>query len=871
MPASTAVITLDGAFGDADLHTMFKGSVTNGNALYRFPYNSWQLFPSGSTFDNAVSDLNGYLVNEVMTVLPHEDFIVMGFSLGAVVISGWLHTYGPTSTIDPSRLRFIVAGNSARRYGGVLATMVNSPPVDTPYSVLDVAIQYEGWCDWPTKIVVPDLTHLTNMTQVDAALQQLPTLAAQNAMIGANTLHNNLTQPWLGATTYAGLDLVADEYESYVEGNIEYRMYTTYPLPLLRQQHPFALDSYISQQDSITRPLVEVKYARPMDVPEIQPLGGISSEADSELFWQNELRRRDTQNQARLAAPLIQLWDGDFTLRGAVEGWRDVDWTFIENDTGSATLQLSLGHYLAKWVMNFSGRDKRNVIITIDKQGTRWSGFMDNYKVVNTPGDDLYLEITFKHDYEQLKHIYVWANPFLGTEVQFPKLWIIFGPAKWCLLMTLFVNILRLETSLWTLPDDPLDIKQWFPFSLNTGIWRNIVKPFPFLLDSSNSTFVFSRFSQFHDVAKPILEDAQLTIVCRRYLPSQGDPHPFLDLSGELNINLIEDLAALIPLREGCLVWDIVDNSGWGQGTSYGGSILDGLTREAVTIADDGFTQTIDVFQGNPTYPGDYFIPGNLATLPQYPWVVYDTNSPWSGIRTSEFNYFEATDTAFLTGGHSMPGVNEGISAGVNMAGDFLSTVINNLLGQLEDGPFGGFIQIPPLGGIFDALAKILYEDTFLAFNQQPTSRSTGETLPIPGLDQTPTGLGAFHYHEGWGEGADRANTLAALMALRAKIWATRAHSTHTIQVSDAAPYVLGEAPYGHFWLGNRIGTTVVDFPVPDLIFVERVSKIQGGWGKDGSRGWKLTVGYKEPEDPALKALTLIRTINQALGTLGIL
>jgi hypothetical protein len=58
---------------------------------------------------------------------------------------------------------------------------------------------------------------------------------------------------------------------------------------------------------------------------------------------------------------------------GDVEGWRDVDYEFIENDIGTCALQLSLVHYLAQWAMNYKGRDKRNVIITIDKQGTRWS------------------------------------------------------------------------------------------------------------------------------------------------------------------------------------------------------------------------------------------------------------------------------------------------------------------------------------------------------------------------------------------------------------------------------------------------------------------------------------------------------------------
>jgi hypothetical protein len=134
---------------------------------------------------------------------------------------------------------------------------------------------------------------------------------------------------------------------------------------------------------------------------------------------------------------MIRMWDGDYRLRGEVAGERGGDFEFIENDTGTGSLQLPLDHYLAKWVMDHKGRSKRNVHITIDKQGARWSGCMDRYTVVRDDFGDVYLDIIFKHDYEQAKHIICWANPFLLPQIQFPKLWVIFGPSKWCLLMTL--------------------------------------------------------------------------------------------------------------------------------------------------------------------------------------------------------------------------------------------------------------------------------------------------------------------------------------------------------------------------------------------------------------------------------------------------
>lgn len=618
--------------------------------------------------------------------------------------------------------------------------------------------------------------------------------------------------------------------------------------------------------------------------PTLSPPYDLSKLSEHERMWQDNLARREALENLRLAPPQIRLWDGDYTLRGELEGWRSIDFEFIENDTGTATVKLSLNHYLAKWVMDFRGRSKRNVHITIDKQGTRWSGFMDHYKIAKTDNGDRYLEVVFMNDYEQAKHIFCWANPFLRPELQFPKLWTIFGPAKWCLLVTLFVNIMRLESSLWTLPDNPLDINEWMDFNVST--WRNITKPFALATDMSGDTIVFSRFKSWHDVAKDILTSNELTVTCRRYLINcdNPDPHPFSDLEGLLDDSIAESIFELVPLRHGCLVWDIVDNSGWGPlGTSFGGSLLTGLIRSVVNIADDGYTESVDIYTGDYTAPDQYYNPAFLGTAPAYPWVVFE-DSPYTGIKSSEFTYYEATTTSFLTGGHSMPGVNEAISAAINMGGDFLTSLINTWIGMAASvsagGGFGGDvsvsvppIDIPPLGGVMDAVAKILYEDTFLAFMEIPTLRAApgGSLLPLVGLDSNLTSVGDFHLYEDWCDGADRAFTLSAAMAVLAKIWATRPRTAHTIKVSDASPYLIGENGYGHFWLGNRVATGLVDFPDPFVLFAERVSKIRYHWDEKGPKGWELDVGHQEPVEPAFKALQEVKKVNGALSTWGIL
>ena len=59
-------------------------------------------------------------------------------------------------------------------------------------------------------------------------------------------------------------------------------------------------------------------------------------------------------------------------------------------------------------------------------------------------------------------------------------------------------------------------------------------------------------------------------------------------------------------------------------------------------------------------------------------------------------------------------------------------------------------------------------------------------------------------------------------------------------------------------------------YPIEDTVFVERVSKISYKWGKDGPKGWELEIGQREPQDPVLKAMDMIRTINTEISQLGI-
>lgn len=155
--------------------------------------------------------------------------VVFGHSMGAQVIYKWLREVGPTSDIDPTRVKFLSCGNPERKYGGTLRVPTvprtsfglkvqptyGGPgiPGDTPYTVIDYVRQYDWWADYPN-------------------VENPSTEAMRNASVG---IHMN----------YWGVGLDDPDVRSHTEGNV------TYLLKPTRLKSP-------SQQE-----IVEQSYIRP--------------------------------------------------------------------------------------------------------------------------------------------------------------------------------------------------------------------------------------------------------------------------------------------------------------------------------------------------------------------------------------------------------------------------------------------------------------------------------------------------------------------------------------------------------------------------------------------------------------------------------
>ncbi|MFI9508432.1 phage tail protein [Nocardia sp. NPDC052566] len=552
---------------------------------------------------------------------------------------------------------------------------------------------------------------------------------------------------------------------------------------------------------------------------------------DLPAVYANAQAVKVARKQQRFSRPLIRLWDGDWNLRGVCGAEISANFRWVLNQSGTGVLVLPYDHYLAKWAVDINGRAKKNAHITVDKDGARWDGRLEKAVIKTDEHGSTTVELLFMHSYQELKHIYCWSNPFLPAAVQFPREFILAGPSVWVLKTALHLNLLRLQGFGWTLPDDPVDAGGWG--NLNQSNWSVVVKPGEFASDTSLWTIFGARFRSFHEVASGTLETAQLAVVTRRWL--KGDPPPWPGAK----------------LRHGCLVVDIVDKSGFWSGTSTGGNMWDGLTHTMQVLDNTLLDYSPDVLP-DPDAPELYKNPGWMGTLPSNPWVVYRQNDH-TGIQTSSFVVNPSSATRVLTGGHSMPGVNEAISSAIQ----FVGMVAAGALGEI---PFVGPIAAGVANGttaVVDTIAMALLSDTLLAWME----------FQSPQREQN---AGWSHYFEHFETSASRAYTLGSLLSLGEGLWKTRQHFTHKFTVANGEPYMIGDQGYGHFFLGDRVGSTVKGMP-EGSIYVDQVTELELAWSRTASPAWQVTVGSDRDHGmPFAKSMRVIADIADAIQALAV-
>lgn len=532
------------------------------------------------------------------------------------------------------------------------------------------------------------------------------------------------------------------------------------------------------------------------------------------------------EERIRREQPVGRIWDAEWNCQHVMGSEISCQFSWISNDTGPGQTEFPFESPIAQWIYNYQERldngSGRTVAITIDYCGARWSGILDKFAVEQREDGEVVLVVDWVYDYEKLKWYSVVPNPFMPDSFQAPRAWLLAGPTPWILRLTLFLAIWREHNPFLTWPDDPMDLNNWASMGLDMSDWHIVVKPQSFIQAMESGAVwgvVTSRWKNFHDMAHYLLEDSELSIVVRRYLPGDDDPWEGANL------------------RYGTLVVDIADKSGVLIGTSHGGSIFDGLARTALEFADDFIDSTSDLVADADT-PQDYFTVGKRYTDPVKPYVIFYEGDT-SPVQTSSWIYSPSKGVQIEVGGHSAPGVNEAISASIQALGDVL----------------GGLAQLGSLGGTIDTLLAPIYEDTILAW----------QTFKSP---QRADNTGWDRLHAYFQEGAGKAYTFSALSVLRAGMWATRTMASWRVQVSDGAPYLVGDNGVGHFFLDDRVGLVIKG---DTQIHMDRCRRIDLAWGPETPPEWTINIGDERIwQDPAQRALGRIERLISGLHDIGV-
>lgn len=530
----------------------------------------------------------------------------------------------------------------------------------------------------------------------------------------------------------------------------------------------------------------------------------------------------------RRTPALVRLWTGDnCDLVHVIECEDEAEWEDIELDAGVGTLKLDFSMPQAQWLNDMHGRvqrgEKINVIVSVDYMGTRWSGLMKRVGVATDELGYSQLTATFLSDFQQLKTKLLWSTPPMPAAFQPIKVFGLAGPIPWVVLGALHINLWRENMPFLTFPDDPLKPSAWWEgFDMST--WTVVVKPGSFMDGVASGVpwgKLTSRFKYWHEAATAMLADGELSLQWRRWFT--GDPLPWPGAK----------------LRHGALVVWVEDKSGVFAGTANGGTWFDGLTRTIRSYTDD-FVEDIDqATTGMPTV-GDYRIPGKRLTDPRVPYAYYPPDSP--GILRSNFDQQLPGPIQLVTGGHSMPGVNETMGALVQGIFD----VVGNLL------------QFGSIGGSVDRILAPFYEDTVLAWIAVKMFRRA----------QTSGDFREFEYFIASG---GKAYTLDSLAVIRQGAFETRAIFSGALEIINAAPYVIGAPGIGHFGRGDRVATRIPG-DLTQRMHVERVSKTVLSWGVDRSPDIAITLGgEKLQQDPILRLMAEIANSKSELKEMGVM
>lgn len=586
--------------------------------------------------------------------------------------------------------------------------------------------------------------------------------------------------------------------------------------------------------------------------------------------------RRQTIIEGARLRPLIRIADKNLDGMFELEGEVDCSVEELLNDTGKVTIKILYDNWVADWMIHQTKLvEDLHILIDPDPTDphnwrTRWGGKIVEIHVKQDQKGIHTIELTALSHREHAKRLLVAANPIFAPEIQLPRMWVLPGPCRTILSLTMFVNLARIFMPGLSTVANAFNPFSWLnPF--NAGALGNLLPTnWPIqvafvnmALDQSRFTTIGATWTDWHSTFKDILLDAGCVLRAYTFLTTDKDsPNGELadilraapDLVGGLLDADMTDFDnfvdnAVRPQRN-CVVFAVEQKDGR---TGPTGTIADSfVSLVAVTLDDLISPFLVDVTNGRIIDAGQvlngqsvedatgldrtYLIEKLTLTAPEPPKVIW-WEGEFSGAINTDLIFHKSSAKTTMTGGKSPTIVNEAQTFGIRFGLSQIQTVITG----------GIFAQTggPPIGVGLSDIYQGQLDNTLLAWQRF--------TNPIRALYS-----GDLSWQEHFEKGTGTAYTLATTLTLRAGDFKTRPFASFKASVLNGRPWIVDK----DYVLGDRVG-----FERDGIIYVDQVYSVKRQWSR--SEYIKVTVGIGEDRMKADPFGAAFKTIGALWGAVG--
>jgi hypothetical protein len=587
---------------------------------------------------------------------------------------------------------------------------------------------------------------------------------------------------------------------------------------------------------------------------------------------------RDVIKQAGRQRPLLRLADSNLNVMQEIRGELSCSFEELWADTGKAVVKVHYDNWLTDYMIHQTKgvTDLHLIIDPIPTQPnwrTRWGGKITEIHVRKTERGEHEIELTALSFFEHAKRLLVAANPIFPPEIQLPRMWVLPGPTRTVIALTMFINLARLFMPGWSGIASGLNPAGWLnPLSPDAVLnvlpteWPIQVAFVDPVLDQSRWTAIGAAWTPWYDAFKDLLTDAGCMMRCYTYLTTDEDsPNTELAdiltlapdlLSSILGVNLgqvdqgIQKLVA--PLRN-CCVFGLIDVSGV---TGPTGTAIDGLLNTVAVTLDDLITpvtinlatgETFDsgqVLNGEPIQDASgidhtYLIESLIDVAPAPPKIIW-WDGYFNGMISTDLAWHKGTVKTIMTGSKSPSIVNEAQTFAIRYGLSQLQTVITAGLGIN--------IGSAPVGAGLDNLYQGQLDNTLLAWERF--------TDPIRALF-----AGDVAWQEHFEKGSGTAYTLAGILTLRSGDWKTRDWASFRATANDGNPWIANI----DYQLGERVG-----FENDGIIYVDNVTSLKREYDWTKPVKVSMMIGQDtNKNDPLNAAFKTMSAIYSLVGELA--